>query len=322
MSKNDETRLLLKIATLYYQEGLKQAQIAKQLRLSQSQVSRSITRCLKEGIVKINVVQPPNVFMSLESTIQKTFSVPNVIVVDVEDRASDAQIKRAIGSSSAHYLDTSLRDGDLIGISSWSETIRSMIDYLTPAKSKTKGVIQLLGGVGHNGSIQATILTQNMADILTCPAYMLPAQSIEQSVAEKNKLLKTSGVSEVVNMFNEVNMAIVGIGMLEPSNLLRNSGNYYDEDTLKMLADRGAVGDISLHYYNQSGQAVLNDTENPVIGMSLEQLNACEHVVALAGGLDKVEAIKGALRGGYIDVLITDRITAEAMVKSTNSVGI
>lgn len=316
MSKNDETRLLLKIATLYYQENLKQAQIAKMLRLSQSQVSRSINRCLKEGIVKISVVQPKNVFMQLEYAIQHHFNVSNVIVVDVEDNASDVQIKRAIGSSGAHYLDTSLRDGDLIGISSWSDSIRSMIDYLTPAKSKTKGVIQLLGGVGHNGSIQATILTQNMADILSCPAYMLPAQSIEQSVEEKEKLLRTSGVSEVVNMFDNVNLAIVGIGMLEPSNLLRNSGNYFDEETLKELAGRGAVGDISLHYYNQQGQPVLEDKDNPVIGMTLKQLDACDHVVALAGGLDKTEAIKGALRGGYIDVLITDRITAEAIVKN------
>ncbi|TDO99770.1 sugar-binding transcriptional regulator [Marinomonas balearica] len=315
MSKHDETRLLLKIATLYYQEGLKQAQIAKTLRLSQSQVSRSVTRCLKEGIVKINVVQPPNVFIALESHIQKTFGVSNVIVVDVEDNPSDTQVKRAIGSSGAHYLDTTLRDGDLIGISSWSDTIRSMISYLTPSKTKTDGVIQLLGGVGHNGSIQATILTQNMADILSCPAYMLPAQSIEQSVAEKDKLLATMGVSEVVSMFNKVNLAIVGIGMLEPSNLLRNSGNYFDETTLKELATRNAVGDMCLHYYNQQGEPVLENENNPVIGMTLEQLHACEHVVALAGGLDKVEAIKGALRGGYIDVLITDRVTAEAIAQ-------
>ncbi|ADZ90882.1 sugar-binding transcriptional regulator [Marinomonas mediterranea] len=315
MSKHDETRLLLKIATLYYQEGLKQAQIAKTLRLSQSQVSRSITRCLKEGIVKINVVQPPNVFIALESHIQKTFGVSNVIVVDVEDNPSDTQVKRAIGSSGAHYLDTTLRDGDLIGISSWSDTIRSMISYLTPSKTKTDGVIQLLGGVGHNGSIQATILTQNMADILSCPAYMLPAQSIEQSVEEKDKLLATMGVSEVVSMFNKVNLAIVGIGMLEPSNLLRNSGNYFDETTLKELATRNAVGDMCLHYYNQQGEPVLENENNPVIGMTLEQLHACKHVVALAGGLDKVEAIKGALRGGYIDVLITDRVTAEAIAQ-------
>jgi len=82
-----------------------------------------------------------------------------------------------------------------------------------------------------------------------------------------------------------------------------------------MLADRGAVGDISLHYYNASGVDVLEPSENPVIGMTLNQLQHCEHVVGVAGGIDKVEAIKGALRGGYIDVLITDRVTAEAIVR-------
>ncbi|MBJ7538577.1 sugar-binding transcriptional regulator [Marinomonas transparens] len=315
MSKADEKRLLLKIATLYYQDGLKQADIAKTLRLSQSQVSRAITRCLKEGIVKISVIQPPSVFIGLESQIQQRFNVPNVIVVDIEDNPSDAQIKRVIGSSAAHYLDTSLRDGDLIGISSWSDTIRSMVDQMHATKAKAKGLIQLLGGVGHNGNIQATILTKNMADILSCPAYMLPAQSIEQSLVEKDKLLSTEEVSEVVDMFNQVNLAIVGIGMLEPSNLLRNSGNYYDTKLLKEFADKGAVGDICLHYYDKNGTPMMALKDDPVIGMSLEQLEACELVVALAGGADKVEAIKGALSGNYIDVLITDRVTAEAILK-------
>jgi len=314
MSKIDEKRLLLKIATLYYQDGLKQADIAKTLRLSQSQVSRSITRCLKEGIVKISVIQPPSVFIGLETKIQQRFGVSNVIVVDVQDNPSDAQIKRAIGSSAAHYLDTSLRDGDLIGISSWSDTIRSMVDHLHTTKVKAKGVIQVLGGVGHNGNIQATILTQTMADILSCDAFMLPAQSIEHSLKDKLKMLDTAEVSDVVEMFNKVNLAIVGIGMLEPSNLLRNSGNYYDKTRLKELADKGAVGDICLHYYDESGRPVIDPEDDPVIGMSLEQLEACELVVALAGGLDKVDAIKGALSGNYIDVLITDRVTAEAIL--------
>ncbi|MBU1294396.1 MAG: sugar-binding transcriptional regulator [Gammaproteobacteria bacterium] len=316
MSKADEKRLLLKIATLYYQDGLKQADIAKTLRLSQSQVSRAITRCLKEGIVKISVIQPPSVFIGLESQIQQRFNVSNVIVVDIEDNPSDTQIKRVIGSSAAHYLDTSLRDGDLIGISSWSDTIRSMVDHLHSTKAKAKGVIQVLGGVGHNGNIQATILTQNMADILSCDAFMLPAQSIEHSLEDKNKLLSTDEVSEVVEMFNKVNLAIVGIGMLEPSNLLRNSGNYYDTKILKELASKGAVGDICLHYYDKEGKPVIKLEDDPVIGMSLEQLESCELVVALAGGLDKVEAIKGALSGNYIDVLITDRVTAEAILNN------
>ena len=133
-------------------------------------------------------------------------------------------------------------------------------------------------------------------------------------MAEKNRLIASQDVADVVSRFDEVDIAIVGIGILEPSQLLKTSGNYYHEDMLQVLAERGAVGDICLHYYDKKGQAVLSDDEDPVIGMALEKVKKCPNVVALAGGSDKVAAIKGALSGGYIDVLITDYPTARLLV--------
>jgi DNA-binding transcriptional regulator LsrR (DeoR family) len=154
-------------------------------------------------------------------------------------------------------------------------------------------------------------LTQLLADQLSCHAYLLPAQSIERSVEDRRRLLNSGEVAEVVAKFGEVDVALVGIGALEPSQLLMNSGNYYQEDMLRLLAGRGAVGDICLHYFNAQGDAVLADDEDPVIGMPLPQVRECTRVVALAGGSEKVAAIKGALEGRYIDVLITDRLVAE-----------
>ena len=288
MAKQDEQRLLVKIATLYYLEGRKQSDIAQLLSLSQSFISRAITRCQKEGVVKISVVQPSNIFLNLEKGIEERYGIKQAIVVDTEEDASDHTIKRAIGSAAAHYLETRLRPKDL--------------------------VIQLLGGVGPNGNVQATILTQTLAQHLNCEAWLLPSQSIEGSVEEKNRLVASKDVADVISRFDNVDIAIVGVGILEPSQLLKTSGNYYHEDMLQVLADRGAVGDICLHYYDNKGQPVLQDDEDPVIGMALDKVKKCPNVVALAGGTDKVAAIKGALNGGYIDVLITDYPTARMLV--------
>ncbi|WP_413738791.1 sugar-binding transcriptional regulator [Sodalis sp. RH21] len=314
MSKQDEQRLLIKIATLYYAENKKQADIASALHLSQSFVSRAINRCIKDGVVKISVIQPPNMFMGLESAIQQRYGIDQAIVVDVSDNAGAQQIKQAIGSAAAHYMQTSIRPDDLVGISSWSSTLRAMVDNLHPLSVKASGVIQLLGGVGPNGNVQATLLTQMLADQLNCHAYLLPAQSIERSVDDRLRLVNSSEVAEVVAKFGEVDVALVGIGALEPSQLLMNSGNYYQEDMLRLLAGRGAVGDICLHYFNARGEAVLADDEDPVIGMPLPQVRECARVVALAGGQEKVAAVKGALEGRYIDVLITDRLVAERLI--------
>lgn len=315
MSKQDEQRLLVKIATLYYLESRKQSDIAQLLSLSQSFVSRAITRCQKEGVVKISVVQPSNIFLNQEKGIEEMYGLKQAIVVDVEEGASDFAIKRAIGSAAAHYLETRLRPKDLVGVSSWSSTIRAMVDEVHAQNLKASGVIQLLGGVGPNGNVQATILTQTLAQQLNCEAGLLPSQSIEGSVDEKKRLMASKDVADVVSRFDDVDIAIVGIGILEPSQLLKTSGNYYNEEMLRVLADRGAVGDICLHYYDAQGRAVLEEHEDPVIGMELAKVKNCPNVVALAGGTDKVAAIKGAMAGGYIDVLITDYPTARRLVK-------
>jgi DNA-binding transcriptional regulator LsrR (DeoR family) len=314
MLKRDELRLLTKIATLYYGENQKQSDIAGQLDLSQSFVSRALTRCVKEGIVKISVVQPPHVYLNLEAVIQEKFNISQAIVVDVAEQADDELIKNAIGSAAAHYLETTLHHNELVGVSAWSGTIRSMVEQLHPLNIKAKGVVQLLGGVGLNGNIQATMLTHSLAKLLNCPPYLLPSQSIERTVDYKHALMRTEDVGDVVSMFQDVTLALVGIGMLEPSALLKNSGNYYQQEMLSTLAERGAVGDICLHYFDDYGQPVLSEDEDPVIGMELELVKLCPRVVALAGGIDKTQAIKGALVGGYIDVLIIDINTAKQLV--------
>ena len=86
----------------------------------------------------------------------------------------------------------------------------------------------------------------------------------------------------------------------------------------ELLSSRGAVGDICLHYYDKNGTPMLAEDEDPVVSMQLEQLKKCPRVVGLAGGLEKLPSIRGALKGGFLDVLITDRVTAKALLNEAN----
>ncbi len=313
MSRHDESRLLVKIATMYFIEGQKQTDIAKRLNLSQSFISRAIARCQKEGVIRISVIPPEGIYVELEKKIQEKFNIRQVICVDVANDDNESIIKKTIGSAAAHYLETRIRDDSFIGISSWSSTIRAMVDQLHANTLNANGVIQLLGGVGANGNIQATILTHTLASHLNCQSWLLPSQTIEQSVDERNRLIKNHDVFRVIEKFDDINIAIVGIGKLEPSQLLKNSGNYYDEEMLELISSRGAVGDICLRYFDINGIPVLDSQEDPVIGITLDKLKKCDHVIALASGIDKAKAIAGALRGGYVDVLITDYHTANVI---------
>jgi DNA-binding transcriptional regulator LsrR (DeoR family) len=67
-----------------------------------------------------------------------------------------------------------------------------------------------------------------------------------------------------------------------------------------------------------NGKPVKTSLDDRVIGMPLEQLPELKRSVGIAGGKRKLDAILGALRGQLINVLITDRRTAERLLK-TNS---
>lgn len=49
--------------------------------------------------------------------------------------------------------------------------------------------------------------------------------------------------------------------------------------------------------------------------MTLQQLRKVDRVVGVAGGVRKTAAIRAALRGGLVNVLITDRFTAERLLQ-------
>jgi len=109
-------------------------------------------------------------------------------------------------------------------------------------------------------------------------------------------------------------MAIVGIGSLEPSPLLRQSGNAVSPEDLQLLRDAGAVGDICLRFFDERGIPVSSSFDDRVVGISVPQLLAVPRRVAVAGGERKEAAILGAVTGGLVNVLVTDVATARRLL--------
>ncbi len=132
--------------------------------------------------------------------------------------------------------------------------------------------------------------------------------------AQRQLYLQDPFVCETIERFDSVTLALIGIGSLEPSDLLASSGNVFSAQELQALRDQGAVGDVCLRYFDADGAPVQTPLNDRVIGMELEQLRKVKRSVGIAGGERKQAAIRGALRGGYINVLITDLHTAEALV--------
>jgi DNA-binding transcriptional regulator LsrR (DeoR family) len=123
-------------------------------------------------------------------------------------------------------------------------------------------------------------------------------------------------VLEAVALFKSITLALVGIGAVEPSRLLAASGNVFSGRELESLSARGAVGDICLRFFDAEGVPVITPLNDRVIAIELEDLKRASRVIGIAGGRRKTAAIRGALQGHWINVLITDRATAERLVRA------
>jgi DNA-binding transcriptional regulator LsrR (DeoR family) len=301
---------MAKVARLYYDRGLNQAAISAMMDVSQATVSRLLKRARAENIVRISLSVPRGFHPDLEEALEARYGLREAIVADCDD---DTQVEREIGSAAAYYLDSTLGQSEVIGISSWSATLRAMVDQMHRRTRPIEAhVVQILGGMGNpEAEEHATLLTRRLAQVVGAIPHLLPAPGVVGSAQAREVFEKDRFVAESLARMNHVTLALVGIGDIKPSRTLATSGNVFSPEELASLQELGAVGDICLHFYDKDGAPVKTPLHERVIGMSLEQLKQARRCVGVAGGERKRAAILGALRGGWINVLITDRLTAQ-----------
>ena len=313
--RDEQLRLMTKIARLYHEHGLRQPEIAARLHVSQPRVSRLLKQAEAEGIVRTTVVVPAGVQTGLEDELEAAYGLREAVVVECLDTTEDG-ITYDLGVATARYLEASLTGGDTVGISSWSATLLAAVDAMRPlARSGADRVLQLFGGVGNPAAeAHAARLTQRFADLTGSKPTFLLAPGIATSVQARDALTQDQFVKEALDSLDEVSLALVGIGALEPSSLLQSSGNIYSERELEVLGELGAVGDICLRFFDAEGRAVSSEMDERVIGVTLDQLGRVDRSVGVAGGGRKYEAIRAALRGRWVNVLVTDHLTAERLI--------
>ncbi|MFK8081840.1 MAG: sugar-binding transcriptional regulator [Granulosicoccus sp.] len=308
---------MTRVAQRYYVDGQRQSAIANDLSISQATVSRLLKRAHDEAIVRISLTAPQGTYPELEASLRSQYGIAEVIVVDCSEDRTGAIISR-IGEAAAHLLETTLQNDEVIGISSWSQTIVKMIDNVHPMnQGKAKSVVQTLGGIGNpNVQKHATQVTTRLAQLTGAESVILQAPAVAASKEAKIILLGEQFVREATEQFENITLAFIGIGAVEPSDMLAQSGNIFSESELKQLSKKGAVAELSQRFIDAQGKQVLLPLNERVIGMSLEQLRGVPRVVALAGGQSKTQAIDATLKSGVINTLVTDRFTAERLTLS------
>lgn len=312
-----DVRLISKVSSLYYNQDYNQQEIADRLHLSRPKVSRLLKQAREQGIVQISVVSPNGNFVDLESRVEELYGLKEVLVVDAdisETQVSSNVIKRQIGTAAANYLHRTIAEGDLIGVT-WGTTLQAMVDAMQPKPIGNLHIVQALGGVGPpEAKAHAADISRRLSQLLNGRLTLLPAPGIVGSVQAKEVLLSDRQVKGALDLFSKINTLYVGLGALNTNPVLTKDRRDISDELYKEIMNSDAVGDIALRFFDVNGQEVDTRLQDLVIGISPAELKKIDTVVGIAGGLEKIDVILGALNGKFVDVLITDNRTAGKLI--------
>ena len=295
-------RDMIKVAHYYYNFGYNQQQVADKFGMSRQRVNRLLKQALLEGIVEIKIRDFSNV--RIESELEVAFGLKEAVVADRND----------VGNACMTYLKDIVQDGWTIGVAS-STTIAGILRGLPHAKEKSGiRVVQLMGGMNtSSASIRPDVMTVRLANVFGGEAYVLFAPAIVDNSSLAELIKEESQYKKISAMFSALNVALVSVGVLNEENMLLTAG-YLSKADYEVLKSKNCVGDVVMRFINIEGQLVDLEFNKRVMSIPLEDFKRIKTRIGVAYGAQKVKPIIGALKGKFINVLITDTETAKALL--------
>lgn len=313
MATEDRDRLMTiaKVARMYYEEQTRQADIAKQLKLSKSMVSRILQEARETGLVEITIHYPWQNNSKLEKALIEKFQLKDARVLDVES-AGGEEILRGVGVMGARLLETYLKDGMILSLSRGSG-VYSVIQRLTPQPYLNIRTVQLQGALGDrlgDGQDLSYVLSQ----LYSGEFHLLNAPLLLESREATETLMQQPVIAETLELAKKANIALVGIGSTHPeaNSLLRNS--VIGREELEGLIAQGIVGDIAGRNFDETGHCPDIEFNHRLVCIKLRDLVTIPIIIGIATGIPKVPAIRAALNANLVNMLATDSIVAQRLL--------
>lgn len=297
--------LATKAAWYYYMEDNTQAQIAEVMGVSRAKVIRLLEEARAQGIVQFSFRKNDSQRVSAEQLLIDRFGLKDAFVVPTP--LDSSAINQSIAQGAAHYVSDHLREDGYLNIG-YGDTVSRMLGFLAKNREESLNVVSLTGGVSYYlPSVGTTAYSMHL--------FLTPSPLVVSSRQVRDALLDEKSLQDVSTMTEYADMSVVGIGAaVEGATVLRNG--ILNEGELTVLKMQGAVGDVLNHFMDKDGNLIQTEIEDRVISTDLDKLRQLKNVVGVAGGKDKVSAIKAVLNGGYLNVLITDSDSAAELLLS------
>lgn len=308
----DERRQIVKVSTLYYFEGLTQAEIAKKIGVSRPLISKLLNKAKEHGIVEIYIRDENAHTVELEHRLEKQYGLKEAIVIPTSGRNSD-MIKHSLGKAASFYVSKNIEGAKKLGIS-WGSTLEKFVQEYPYEQHQQLKIIPLVGGMGSKlVEIHSNLLAYQLAQKMNATCSYLYAPAMVESEELKQRLVQSEDIALVLEEGRNVDMAVVGLGTpFEESTM--TTMDYLKDENLKSLKEAGAVGDIGSRFYDHEGKQIAHPLNDLVIGLDIEEYKRIPEVIGIVEGVHKAESIKAALKGGFLDVLVIDDTMAALLL--------
>jgi len=315
----DRDELLAFVAEKYYLEELRQSDIAEKLDVTRSAISRMLTEAREKGIVEIVVHFPIKYNASLEERLKDKLGLTHAAVLELNNQPDYGDLRVKLGKAAARLLQSLVKTGDQIGVA-WGTTVQATIEAFEETEISQTRVVQLVGVLGSTRhSYSGQTLVERLADKIGGEGIYLYSPFIVENQTTASSLLDDPAVEKSISQGEQSDIALLGIGTVIPEFCSLYKGDHISKSVLDTIRDSGAVGDVCAIYYDLAGELARTDFHQRRIGVSPKGLKNIPLRLGVGGSPEKAEAILGAARGGFINALVTDSITAERILELTSS---
>jgi deoxyribonucleoside regulator len=302
--------MLASVANLYYNAELTQNQIAERFFTSRSKISRMLKEARRLGIVEIKIIEPWDRNMELEQQFMKEFQLKDIRIIQTKEQNSTMVLQK-LGEVAAYHLDNLLDDKTTLGIS-WGNTMYHTVKAVKTSKNIPITVVPIMGAANVRTPERDSLdLSKELAYAYGGSYYYIYAPLFVNSPEIRKSLEEEPNIKKCLDLAKSADIILTSVGSI----VYKSWKAYLSTRDLYNLEERGAIGHIGGHFYDKDGKEVRTASEGKMIGISLEDIRNTPNVICVAGLEMKAEAILGAMKGRYIDTLVTDEAAAKKILE-------
>ncbi len=310
-SDNDRLDDAARAGWLYYIAGNTQDEIARKLGVSRQTAQRLVSLSVTEKLIKVRLDHPLANCMELSERLKETFGLHSAEVVpaDPESKSETLGIAEAAAAELERHLES---QHPVIAAFGTGRTLRTMAEQLAPMDCPQHKIVSLVGNIAPDGSASIFDIASRVGDRVRAPYYPMPLPVMAATVNERIMMTQQKAARLIADLAEQADVTIVGIGAIDQNAALLRDG-FVKSEEIRSLMRAGAVGEIIGWCYNDEGTLIEGLTNDRVLSVPL-QFPVKRKVIALCMSMERLRAVKGALRGKLINALITNERMASALL--------